>query len=145
MFTKNTSSKERLSIWREFRQNFPENGTQELVATQFKDIQLESRYIDYYTPNSWPNTFEIVSEGYFCQSGVTLVLAATLHYLKFINEERITLEVISNHITGQDGLVLNLDGSFFNFLAGEVSDEKFVRDNSTSFDKYIIAVDKLYA
>lgn len=145
MFSAVKTPQERLSVWREFRQKFPQGGSSLSVVEAFKDIKLQPRYIDYYTPNNWPGVFEIVREGYFCQSGITLVMAATLDYLGFLNPQDIHLEVISNHITGYEGLVLRSGDLYYNFLPGKIVDEQFVKDNGTSFDKYIITVDKLYA
>lgn len=145
MFFNTATSSERLSAWRTFRQQFPKNGTEQMLVEGFKRIKLENRYIDYYTPESWPGVFEIVSEGYFCQSGVSLVLAANMHYLGFIKESSVTFDVISNHITGIEGLVLKHQNMYYNFIQGEISTAEYVRENSTKFDTHIITIDKLYA
>ena len=142
MFSKTKSESDRLGTWREFRKSF--SGSDSDVAQAFANVQTEPRYIDYYTPESWPTVFEIVQEGMFCQSGLTLVLAATLSYLDFIKTPEVRLDVISNHITGTEGLVLNHDSKYYNFLPGKVVDEEFVRENATKFDSHIIAVDKLH-
>ena len=87
MFLKTHSPTERLRIWREIRQK--DYLSAEDLVKEFSDIKILSRYLDYYTPKSWPNPFEIVNEGYLCQSGVTLVLLSTLINKGFISEDTI--------------------------------------------------------
>jgi len=115
------------------------------IAEGFKDVKPKSRYIDYYTPGNWPNVFEIVREGYLCQTGLSIVMASTLHHFNFINSESVKFEMISNHITGTEGAIFEVEGSFFNFIPGEIASEKYVRDNSVTFHSSIITLDKLYA
>ena len=76
MFTKTQTSQERLNAWRTVRRQ--EYLTVDPLLEAFADIKPIPRYIDYYTPRDWPNVFDIVAEGYLCQSGITLILAATL-------------------------------------------------------------------
>lgn len=144
MFSNTHSESDRLSVWRSFRKTFPNNGTAQDVVQAFANVPVETRYLDYYTPESWPRTFEIVQQGMFCQSGLTLVMTATLSYLNFIKTSEVQLDVISNHITGTEGLVLNYQDNFYNFLPGTIVNQEHVQENSTCFDSYIIAVDKLH-
>lgn len=143
MFTKTQNSSERLAAWRRFRQQFPANGTEQNVIDAFSKIKIERRIIDYYTPDNWPNPFEIVSEGYFCQSGVTLVIASTLLNLQLIKAEELRFDVVSNHITGADGLVFVYGDCVYNFLQDRVVSLEYCENNSTKFSSHIIAVDKL--
>lgn len=143
MFTKTQNSSERLSAWRTFRQTFPLNGTTDDVINAFSKIKLERRIIDYYTPSSWPTPFEIVSEGWFCQSGLTLVIASTLINLQLIKTNQCKFDVVSNHITGTDGLVFVFDNLVYNFLQDSVVTVDFCKENSTQFSSHIIAIDKL--
>lgn len=143
MFTDTQNSTERLSAWREFRKT-PFATPQELV-TQFESMQAKPRYIDYYTPSTWPNMFEIVSDGLFCQSGITLLLTATLQYYDFIKPGNLRFDAISNHITGQDGLILVYDGLCYNFTPGKIETAQYVKNNSTCYDSHIITTDNLFA
>tara|TARA_R110001592_G_scaffold198706_2_gene447032 strand:- start:441 stop:878 length:438 start_codon:yes stop_codon:yes gene_type:complete len=145
MFTNTQDGDARLRAWRTFRNNFPQDGTILDVAKAFKDVKPKQRYIDYYTTKSWPNAFEIVSEGYLCQTGLSIVIASTLHYFNFINTESIKFEMISNHVTGTEGAIFEVNGSYFNFSPGEIVSEKYVRDNSVTFHSSIITLDKLFA
>lgn len=143
MFTKTQSPTARLAAWRSFRHNFPESGTAQDVVDAFEDVTLTTRYLDYYTPEDWLDVFEIVKNGYFCQSGLTLVITSTLLYLGIIKSPTIHFDVVSNHITGADGLILRDNGLCYNFLPGKIVDENFAATNSTKFSEHIITPDKL--
>ena len=131
MFSKNSTSKERLQIWRDLRQK-QHNSLEECIQ-DFSNIKIESRYLDYYTPSSWPTPFEIVSEGYFCQSGITLILTATLIHKNFLSEQEIILPVISNNVSGNTGLVVLDNNQVYNFNQGEICSLDYVKENSTIF------------
>ena len=137
MFFKNHSANDRLSIWRNLRQK-EFNTSKDLVA-EYENIKVLSRYIDYYTPKSWPNPFEIVSEGYFCHSGVTLLIASHLLHKNFISSNEIQLPVISNNIDGSDGLVLVDNNDVYNFVPGKIVDLDYVKENSTIFTVHKLA------
>lgn len=143
MFRKTHTGSERLAVWRKFRQDFPNNGTVEDVINAFSEIKLERRNIDYYTPESWPTPFEIVNDGLFCQSGITLILVSTLLNLQLIKTDEYRFDVVSNHITGTDGLVFVVDGLVYNFLPDRTVTLEFCEQNSTKFSSHIITADKL--
>lgn len=143
MFLKTHSEADRLAVWRRFRQDFPSNGTAQDVVRAFGSIKPLTRYVDYYLPENWPSSFEIVKDGMLCPSGITLVIASTLLHLKLINAELLRFDVISNHITGTMGLVLVYNGEYYNFLPGEIVSAEFAEANSTCFTKHIITSHKL--
>lgn len=143
MFTKTQSPTARLAAWRSFRQNFPLGGTAQTVVDAFSSITPVARCVDYYTPDDWLDVFEIVKNGYVCQSGLTLVVTSTLLHLGIIKTPCVHFDVVSNHITGHDGLVLKHEGVCYNFLPGQIVDEQYMADNSTKFAEHIIAADKL--
>lgn len=143
MFTNTQDSSERLTVWRGIRQDTTIQSVEDIL-TRFQSIKPKPRYIDYYTPSSWPNVFNIVTDGYFCQSGITLVMAATMHYFRFINSDKIRLDAISNYETGAEGLVLVLDGFCYNFTPGQRVTLEYATQNSTRYDSHIITIDKLF-
>lgn len=145
MFTNTQKPEERLRVWRNFRQQFPSDGTPHGVANAFADVKLKPRYLDYYTPGTWPNVFDIVLDGMFCQTGLTLVMASTLANLGFIKDETLTFAMVSNNITGVDGAVLIHDNKCYNFIPGEVVDLSYMRENSVQYHEEIITTDKLFA
>lgn len=140
MFLKTQTSEDRLRIWREVRQkNF---STEQEILNEFSEIKILSRYLDYYTPNSWPNPFEIVAEGYFCQSGITLLITATLINKGFITSSELCMPVISNNISGDDGLILVDKELVYNFLPGKIVSWDYVKDNSTIYQAHKIDKEK---
>lgn len=142
MFLKTQNSSERLLVWRNFRKQYSSDNVNELLV-EFSKIKLLPRYLDYYTPSTWPNAFEIIDEGYFCQSGVTLIMAATLVNLGFISAEKLRFDAISNLITGTDGLILVHDNMCYNFVREEVVTLEYMLENSTRFQSHLITTDKL--
>jgi hypothetical protein len=143
MFTKTQNGSERLAAWRKFRQEFPRNGTAYDVVNAFSKVKIERRTIDYYTPESWPSPFEIVGEGHFCQSGLTLVIASTILNLQLIKTNECQFDVVSNHITGAAGLVFVYGDCVYNFLQDTIVTVDFYKNNSTAFSSHIITADKL--
>jgi len=136
MFLPNHSSSDRLRIWRELRHKDFRDA--ESLANEFSNVKVLPRYIDYYTPRDWPSPFEIVSEGYFCKSGLTLVMTATLINKGFISSEDLTFLVISNNLEGTDGLVLLDQDKVYNFTQGKVESKQYAIDNGVVFTKHII-------
>jgi len=144
MFLPTHSSEDRLQAWRKFRRSFPTDGDESLVVKEFASVKILSRYIDYYTPRDWPGVFDIVSNGYFCQTGLTLVMTATLHHLGFINTNNLQFMMVSNNITGCDGAVLVHDSKCYNFLPGEIVTKEYAIQHSVQFSSTIITADKLF-
>ena len=136
------SGQDRLATWREFRHSFPDDGNEMDVVNAFATTVVGRRYLDYYTPESWPNIFDIVRDGMLCQTGLTLVMASTLVHLGFMKAEQLQFDAISNHITGNDGIILVYQDACYNFLPDEIVDVKYATDNSTIFARHFIAVDK---
>jgi len=134
MFLKTHSPSDRLKIWRKIRQK--DFASANDLVKEFSDIKILSRYLDYYTPKSWPTPFEIVSEGYLCQTGVTILLTATLINKNFITSNELIFPVISNNITGDSGIVLLDNNKVFNFMPGKIEEWDFVKENATIFQTH---------
>ena len=134
MFLKTHSLSDRLKIWRKIRQK--DFASANDLVKEFSDIKILSRYLDYYTPKSWPTPFEIVSEGYLCQTGVTILLTATLINKNFITSNELIFPVISNNITGDSGIVLLDNNKVFNFMPGKIEEWDFVKENATIFQTH---------
>jgi hypothetical protein len=131
MFLNTHTSKDRLKIWRDLRNDT--SHSLDSIIESFSQIKVCPRFIDYYTPKSWPTPFEIVSEGYLCHSGITLVLLSTLLHKGFILKGEIDLCVISNNINGETGLVGIQNNKVYNFDRNKVVDLDYVKDNATIF------------
>jgi hypothetical protein len=142
LFNKTQTPQERLHSWRELRQQ--QSISVEYLIEQFSQIPVQSRYIDFYTPESWPSVFDIVSEGMFCQSGITLVLAGTMYYAGFITSQTIVLPVISNSINGNTGLVLQVGDRVYNLIPGQISSVCDLQHH-TQYTTHVVPVSKLYS
>jgi len=141
MFLKTQTSEDRLRIWREVRQkNF---STEQEILNEFSEIKILSRYLDYYTPSSWPTPFEIVSEGYLCCSGVTILITVILINKGFITSDQLLFPVISNNTTGDSGIVLLNNDNVYNFTPGKIESWEYVKDNSTIFQIHKLDKNKL--
>lgn len=134
----------RLREWRKLRNSFSANSNISDVVAAFGTPPEKTRYIDYYTPEHWPNVFDIVADGMFCQSGISLILAATIIELKLINTENIQFDVISSQLDSVEGLFLKHSNNYYNFIPGQISTEEYVKNNGIVFDTHIITVDKLF-
>jgi len=137
MFLKIHSSEDRLRIWREIRQK--EYSKPEELVKEFVGIKVRPRYIDYYTPSSWPNPFEILTEEYLCYSGITLILASTLIHKGFITSDNLFFPVISNNITNEYGIVLLDNEKVYNFTQGKIEDWEYVKENATIFQTHLVS------
>jgi len=137
-----SNSSERLQNWRDIR-NTQYTDAAHLIL-EFPYAERPKRFIDFYTPSSWPGAFEIVSEGYFCQSGLTIVMALSLHHAGFISGEGFTFLVISNNITGNTGLVLSHNGLVYNFAQGEITPYNEVLNNSTVYTVHEVKIKHLF-
>ena len=111
MFEKTTDVSRRLNQWRELRHNAT---SEEEVLEAFAQVKILPRYLDYWSPNDWPNPFEIIEHGYFCATGIAILLYQTLGNLKYLNPSETTWKVISNHVTGNDGAVFITNGRMYN-------------------------------
>jgi len=142
MFLPTHTPEQRLAVFRDLRQR-PDH-TPGTIAQAFSDIKITPRYLDFYTPDSWPSVFDIVREGYFCQTGVTLMIAGALWYLKLLNNTEVTMDAISNTVNGNDGIIL-IDGDrCYNFIPGEIVTPEYVKENSITLDSHKIAPDKFF-
>ena len=118
MFEKTTDVSRRLNQWRELRHNAT---SEEEVLEAFAQVKILPRYLDYWSPNDWPNPFEIIEHGYFCATGIAILLYQTLGNLKYLNPSETTWKVISNHVTGNDGAVFIHSNKVYNLTPGHTN------------------------
>ena len=118
MFEKTSDVTRRLNQWRELRQNAT---SEEAVLEAFSEVKILPRYLDYWSPDSWPKAFDIVENGYFCATGIAIVLYQTLGHLKYLNPTETSWKVISNHVTGNDGAVFIHAEKVYNLTPGHTN------------------------
>lgn len=144
MFSAAKNGDHRLTLWREHRQQC-QNLSADQIVEAFGTIAVKPRYLDFYTPESWPCVFEIVREGMFCYSGICLITVATLWHLELTKSQNLQFDVISNHVNGHTGLVFVHQSNCYNFIPGSIVTEQYAMENSTLYDSHIISSDKLFA
>lgn len=99
-------SHERIQVWRDFRQQIDQrqldcNETLKEVAAFWASVPRGARSLDYYTPEDWPDPWEILSYDLFCDNTVSLLMYYTLTLLTdFRNEVGICLvdDVVGEYI-----------------------------------------------
>ena len=77
----NSSAEERIQRWRDFRESLaglPDEEVLNNVAEFFASVPIGGRCIDYYTPESWPNPWELLYHNLFCTSSISLLIYHTL-------------------------------------------------------------------
>lgn len=116
MFEKHTDVEARLNTFRSVRK---ESKTELEVLEAFANIKIRERYLDYWTPSDWMNPFEIIENGYFCTTGISVLLYHTLANLNFIDPAQTEWKVISNHVTGKDGAIFVCNNFAYNLVPGE--------------------------
>lgn len=132
MFDKTTDVEKRLKEFRTIRR---ESKTEADVLNYFAEIKTHNRYLDYWTPKDWMAPFDIIENGYFCTTGISILLYNVLSNLKFIDPSKTEWKVISNHVTGKDGAIFISDGYAYNLSPGNKI--LFVGNE----DKYIVLQD----
>ena len=118
MFEKTTDVERRLHQWRQVRHT---STCEQDVLDAFSQIKILPRYLDYWTPKDWPNAFEILENGYFCATGIAILLYQTLGNLKYLNPHETSWKVISNHVTGNDGAVFIHNEKVYNLTPGQTN------------------------
>ena len=111
MFEKHTTVATRLEQYRELRTS---KLSKSKILEHFGEIKPRSRYIDYWTPKSWPKPFEILEHGYFCTTGISILLYQLLGHLDYLNPYETEWKVISNNMNGRDGAVFMYNDKMFN-------------------------------
>ena len=114
MFDKHTTVATRLEQYRKLRTSKLSKAN---ILEQFNEVKPRSRYIDYWTPKSWPKPFEIIEHGYFCATGISLLLYHLLGHLDYLNPLETEWKVISNNMNGFDGAVFVHNNHMYNLDA----------------------------
>ena len=73
----NSSAEERLEKWRGFRESLEDLSEEDLlntVADFFAAVPIGARCIDFYTPESWPNPWELLYHKLFCTDSISLLI-----------------------------------------------------------------------
>lgn len=116
-----SSPENRIAKWKNFRDEIFDLEGEELLnktAEFFADVPIGSRYIDYYTPATWPTPWEILYDKLFCQNTVSLLIYDTLSLQ--MDKERVEMILIEDD---KDRFLAPLiDKKYLlNYVLGEIS------------------------
>ena len=138
-----STPEERIAWWKDLRDTI--NGEDEAVllnnvAQFFADVPVGARFVDFYTPESWPTPWEILYHKLFCVNSISLLIYYTLTLV--LDEDRVELILIDDNT--DRFIVPLLDKKYIlNYVLGEISNtddfpqieiiEKFAKEEIRSF------------
>ena len=111
MFEKHTTVETRLEQFRELRKS---NLSMNAVVERFGAIKPCNRYLDYWTPESWPKPFDLIEQGHFDTTAISILMYQTLGHLNYLKPELVSWKVISNNMNGRDGAVFTYNSMMYN-------------------------------
>ncbi len=120
----NSSAEERLEKWREFRESLEDLSEEDLlnnVAEFFAAVPIGARCIDFYTPESWPNPWELLYHKLFCTNSISLLIYHTL--CVSLDKDRVEILLVE---TKEDRFLLPVVDKkhIFNYELGKVNNIK---------------------
>ncbi len=120
----NSSAEERLEKWRGFRESLEDLSEEDLlntVADFFAAVPIGARCIDFYTPESWPNPWELLYHKLFCTNSISLLIYHTL--CASLDKDRVEILLVE---TKEDRFLLPVVDKkhIFNYELGKVNNIK---------------------
>lgn len=120
----NSSAEERLEKWRKFRESLEDLSEEDLlnnVAEFFAAVPIGARCIDFYTPESWPNPWELLYHKLFCTNSISLLIYHTL--CVSLDKDRVEILLVE---TKEDRFLLPIVDKkhIFNYELGKVNNIK---------------------
>ena len=136
----NSSAEERLEKWRGFRESLEDLSEEDLlnnVAEFFAAVPIGARCIDFYTPESWPNPWELLYHKLFCTNSISLLIYHTL--CVSLDKNRVEILLVE---TKEDRFLLPVVDKkrIFNYELGKVNNIKD-HANIKIIDNFSEAVD----
>lgn len=123
------TDRERLAKWKQFREDLSYLDTDEerlqAIATFFADVPLSKRTIDYYSPHLFPSPWDILHDGEFCESAVSLLM---YHTIERTCEQDVKLWLIDDAESIFIVPAIN-DQEIMNYYAGEISTVQTLKPN----------------
>ena len=85
----NTPNDKRLYLWKALRADIGDSLLTDQINSIvkfFAKVPYGARTLDYYTPTSWPTPWEILYNGTFCKSSISLLMFYTFVLLNTSNK-----------------------------------------------------------
>ena len=116
-----SNPEERIAWWKDLRDRLDgEDETEVLNKTAqfFAAIPVSTRYVDFYTPASWPTPWEILYDKLFCANSVSLLIYYTLQLQ--LGADRVEIILIEDD---KDRFLVPLVDKkhILNYVLGEIS------------------------
>jgi len=102
---------ERLKEWRNFRQEISTKSIDDIlheVIDWWKYTPIASRVLDVYNSDTWPDPWELLYDGNFDESAISLGIAYTLHLM----DNPCEILFVQNHKKSFLGLIVLVDEKF---------------------------------
>lgn len=80
----NLTTEQKIEEWHVFRNEIKtlnKNEQLEKIAKYWSTAPLGSRSIDFYTPSTWPDPWEILYYGRFCENSISLLMYYTFRLI----------------------------------------------------------------
>ena len=77
----NLKSEQKYDQWKKLREEVTQTDLEEALQTTAKfffSVPISTRYLDFYTPDTWPSPWEILHEGLYCKNTVSLLIYHTI-------------------------------------------------------------------
>ena len=84
---------ERILNWREFRlqlKNWPESI--DTVAQIWSKAPITNNYLVYDDPKHWPDAWQLINDGIFCDISIALGMFYTLYYSSYPHKDTMQIE-----------------------------------------------------
>lgn len=130
---------ERMTKWREFRQELFDLDSQEQlrrVAKWFAQCPTSNYSIDWDNPASWPTPWELLHEGNPCLSGVAYLMERTLCMVGW-DPNRVILAYVNDSLNEDTRMLVIVDGRHvLNYNLAEVEDFDTLKANVVTLVRY---------
>ena len=114
-------AEERILNWRRYRQSLTENHAQS-VAEIWAQCPVVSNYLTIDNPDSWPDAWQLISNGMYCDTGVALGMFYTLYYSDYRHRDTMMLQCFKDQKNHQylNLLILPEEKYMLNYSWGQV-------------------------
>ena len=134
---------ERIRNWREFRQSFGTDETDEeqllKTAKYWQSFPISKYYLDIDDPKNWPTPWEILYEGDYCQSTLAYMMEQTLLLAdERWTTDRLKLYLIDDKVKSDIFIILVADAKYvINYSHFDIINFDFVENNCIIQHEYL--------
>lgn len=114
-------SEERILNWRRYRNSLSLNPAAQ-VAADWAECPTISNYLTHDNPADWPDAWQLISTGMYCDIGVALGMFYTLYYSNYRHRNTMVLQCFKDQKNHQylNLLILPEEKYMLNYSWGQV-------------------------